>query len=71
MRAPRVGFVVFTDAVSAIPPELVAILACPRCKGSVSLLGDESGFACEACRLLYPIEDGIPNFLVEEARPLS
>ena len=35
------------------------------------LLEDESGFSCEKCRLLYPIVDEIPNFLVEEAKPLG
>lgn len=51
--------------------ELAAMLACPKCHGAVRLVDDESGFACEACRLLFPIEDGIPNFLIDEARPLA
>jgi uncharacterized protein YbaR (Trm112 family) len=51
--------------------ELASILACPKCRRSVQLVADESGFACEACRLLYPIDDGIPNFLIDEARPLD
>jgi len=55
----------------AFDPDLVSLLACPRCKRSVQLLPDESGFACQACRLMYPIDDGIPNFLIDEARPLA
>jgi uncharacterized protein YbaR (Trm112 family) len=55
----------------AFDKELVSLLACPKCKHAVKLLSDESGFTCEACRLLYPIEDGIPNFLIDEARPLE
>ena len=51
--------------------ELAAVLACPKCKGKIELLPDESGFACKACGLLYAIEDGIPNVLIEEARPLA
>jgi len=50
--------------------DLAALLACPKCKGAVQLTADESGFACAACHLLYAIEDGIPNFLIEEAKPL-
>ena len=49
---------------------LASLLACPKCRRGVRLLDDESGFACEACRLVYPIQDGIPNFLIDEARPL-
>jgi hypothetical protein len=30
-----------------------------RSDGAVRLLDDESGFACDVCRLLYPIDDGI------------
>jgi uncharacterized protein YbaR (Trm112 family) len=54
-----------------IDKELAAMLACPKCHRGVQLKEDDSGFVCEACRLLYPIEDGIPNFLIEEARPLD
>jgi len=52
-------------------PELAALLACPKCHRPVQLAADESGFACRPCVLLYPIEDGIPNFLIDEARPLA
>lgn len=51
--------------------ELASLLACPKCRGAVHLKPDESGFVCDACRLLYVIEDGIPNFLIDEARPLD
>jgi uncharacterized protein YbaR (Trm112 family) len=51
--------------------ELASLLACPKCHGALRIEDDESGFVCAACQLLYPIEDGIPNFLVEEARPLD
>jgi uncharacterized protein YbaR (Trm112 family) len=50
--------------------ELAALLACPKCHGPVRLLDDESAFACDACRLLFSIDEGIPNFLIEEAKPL-
>lgn len=51
--------------------DLVALLACPKCHNAVRLTENEVGFACDACRLLFPIDDGIPNFLIEEAQPLS
>jgi uncharacterized protein YbaR (Trm112 family) len=54
-----------------ISPELIEIVACPKCKGPVKLKDDESGFVCAACRLVYPVVDEIPNFLVEEALPLE
>ncbi len=52
----------------AISKELLEILVCPKCKGEL-VLKDEEGLVCKACRLLYPIEDGIPVMLIDEAKP--
>lgn len=53
-----------------INPELLAILVCPRCKGA--LKHDEAGswLDCENCQLRYPVTDGVPVMIVEEAKPL-
>jgi uncharacterized protein YbaR (Trm112 family) len=51
--------------------ELLAILACPKCKQPVKLNREETGLVCESCRLLYEIRDGIPFMLVDEAKPLD
>jgi len=51
--------------------ELLDILACPKCKGSLSLTTDESELRCGICRLSYRIDDGIPILLVEEASPIE
>ena len=52
--------------------ELLQILACPRCLGSLEALtrdGQTAGFACQACGVVYPVRDEIPIMLVEEAEP--
>ncbi len=49
-----------------IDPKLLAILVCPVEKQPVRLEGQT--LVCTACGRVYPIEDGIPNMLVEEAR---
>jgi uncharacterized protein YbaR (Trm112 family) len=51
--------------------ELIDILACPKCKGALTLRADESAFECGKCRLVYAIVDDIPNFILEEAQPLD
>ncbi|HXX49053.1 MAG TPA: Trm112 family protein [Myxococcota bacterium] len=57
-----------------IDPELLEILVCPKCKSELAVKraadGAEESLDCPACRLSYPVEDGIPVMLVEEARPL-
>jgi hypothetical protein len=50
--------------------ELLEILACPKCKGEVQLQADGSRIVCNACRLAYPVRDGIPVMLIDEAESL-
>lgn len=51
--------------------KLLDILACPACKGPLVHARDEQLLICRAERLAYPIRDGIPVMLEEEARQLS
>lgn len=55
----------------ALSKELLEILACPRCKGEVVLQDDEAGLVCDSCRLVYPVRDGIPVMLVDEAEKIG
>jgi len=54
-----------------IKKELLEILACPQCKGPVTLNQEQNGIVCRACRLVFEIRDNIPIMLIEEARPLG
>ena len=48
-----------------IDPKLLEILACPACKTGVQLEGER--LVCAQCQRRYPIRDGIPVMLIEEA----
>jgi len=48
-----------------IDEELLKILACPLCKTDVIL--KENKLVCTKCKRKYPIKDGIPIMLIEEA----
>jgi uncharacterized protein YbaR (Trm112 family) len=55
-----------------IKPELLEILACPKCKQKVEL--DEAGenLLCHNCKLKYPVNElGIPIMLIDRAEPLD
>lgn len=52
----------------ALNKELLDILVCPLCKEHVQLTSDEQGLKCPKCRRVYPIRDGIPTMIVDEAR---
>jgi len=49
--------------------ELLEILACPVCKNGVEQRGEE--LICKKCQKAYPIRDGIPVMLIEEAREIK
>jgi uncharacterized protein YbaR (Trm112 family) len=51
--------------------KLLDILACPICKGPLQYSRQQSVLVCRADRLAYPIRDGIPVMLEEEARRLE
>jgi uncharacterized protein YbaR (Trm112 family) len=48
-----------------IDQELLEILACPACKTPVQL--EDQFIVCGACGRRYPIRDGIPVMLIDEA----
>ena len=48
-----------------IDPALLDVLACPACHAKVALEGER--LVCAQCGRRYPIRDGIPVMLVEEA----
>jgi len=50
---------------------MFALLACPVCKRSLEYDQHASALLCRADRLAYPIRDGIPVMLVEEALPID
>ena len=54
----------------AIPKDLLEILCCPQCKGTLTLNEKEDQLTCVVCKLIYPIRNEIPIMLVDEAAPL-
>jgi uncharacterized protein YbaR (Trm112 family) len=53
-----------------LSPQLLEILVCPKCKGELEYRERDQSLVCPACRLRYPIRDGIPIMLIDEATPL-
>lgn len=51
--------------------KLLEILACPVTKGALIYDKAKQELISKSARLAYPIRDGIPVMLEEEARPLT
>ncbi len=54
-----------------IDNELLKILVCPLCKGELTYDEKNQELLCDNSKLAYPIKNGIPVMLVEEARKLN
>lgn len=52
-------------------PKLLEILVCPICKGPLFYDKSAQELICKGERLAYPIRDGIPVMLEDEARTLA
>jgi uncharacterized protein YbaR (Trm112 family) len=53
--------------MSVLDPFLLEVIACPACKGA--LIEHPDRLVCRACSLAFPITDGIPVLLLDDAVP--
>ena len=58
-------------AAGAIDPKLLEILVCPLTKGPLEYDVDRQELISRRAKLAFPIRDGIPFMLPEEARRLE
>jgi uncharacterized protein YbaR (Trm112 family) len=59
------------EAEVGVDPRLLELLVCPLTKGPLRWDRVRNELVSEQAGLAYPIRDGIPIMLVEEARPLG
>lgn len=52
-----------------LAPQLLEILVCPKCKGPLEYHEAQETLVCDRDKLTYPIRDGIPIMLIDEATP--
>lgn len=56
-----------------IAPELLEILVCPNCHAVLAVDHDRSELICTGadCGLAFAVTDGIPDMLIDDARPAA
>ena len=52
-------------------PRLLEILVCPVCKGKLVYDKTAQELTCSPCQLAYPVRDGLPIMMQDEARRLA
>ncbi len=60
-----------TNKPDMLDPKLLEILVCPLTKGPLGYDAEAGELISEQAGLAYPIRDGIPIMLVDEARSLD
>ena len=60
-----------TKAAGAIDPKLLEILVCPLTKSPLRYDREAQELISDQAKLAYPIRDGIPIMLVDEARSID
>jgi uncharacterized protein YbaR (Trm112 family) len=53
--------------VTAVPDWARALLRCPACHAELVDAASGARLACTGCGLVYPVRDGVPVLLVDEA----
>ena len=51
-------------------PRLLDVIACPICKGKLRYDRNQQVLVCNFNRLSFPIKDGVPMMLAEQAQPI-
>ncbi len=57
--------------MASVDPKLLEVLVCPLTKGPLEYDREAEELISQKARLAYPIRDGIPIMLVDEARSLD
>ena len=60
-----------SDTENGVDPKLLEMLVCPLTKTTLRYDRERQELISDAARLAYPIRDGIPIMLVDEARSLD
>lgn len=62
-----------SDAESAntVDPKLLEKLVCPQTKGQLSYDRDKQELLSKKAMLAYPVRDGVPIMLIDEARTIT
>lgn len=59
------------SATLGVDPRLLEILVCPLTKTRLRVDADAGELVSDAAGLAYPVRDGIPIMLIEEAREIG
>ena len=60
-----------SPTMSEVDPKLLEVLVCPQTRTPLRYDRDKRELISDAARLAYPVRDGVPIMLIDEARELG
>ena len=59
--------------LAALSPHFLEVAACPACHSKLAIDYEQESLVCTSpvCGLVYPVRDGIPILLIDEARRIT
>ena len=57
--------------MSEVDPKLLEVLVCPQTRTPLRYDRERQELISDAARLAYPVRDGVPIMLIDEARELG
>lgn len=67
---PKKSKAASTAPVITIDPKLLSALICPKTRGPLTLNRETNELISKKAKLAFPIREGVPIMLIEEARKL-
>ena len=49
----------------------IEMMVCPECNSKLEYDNSSQELICESCKIAFPVKDGIPVMLIEQARKLE
>ncbi len=59
------------NAQPPIDPKMLGVLVCPKTRGPLKYDSEQNELVSKKAKLAYPIREGVPIMLIEEARLLD
>ncbi|MGE3142431.1 MAG: Trm112 family protein [Hyphomonadaceae bacterium] len=59
------------NTVREIDPKLLEVLVCPQSRGPLRFDAEKQELVSDGARLAYPVRDGVPILIIDEARELD
>ncbi len=70
LNSERLRRVIFMTDAATMDPKMLSVLICPKTGSPLSYDSDKKELISKSGKLAFPVREGVPILLLDEARPL-